>query len=128
MRICWKGPCAGKRAVDAHLVPGDREITHVVGGHRARAALERDQPHRLEAEHHPHLAAVRQGVWPLNAEPDSASLITPSVWHPGGVGAGVPLTVSENVPDTVVPAASVTVTVNVVVPNAELGLPAPDTE
>src|SRR3954447_11828947 len=56
------------------------------------------------------------GVWPPSAEPLRVSLSVPPVWHPGGVGVGEPMTVSENVPLAVAPAASVTVTVNVEVP------------
>src|SRR6266851_3474873 len=60
--------------------------------------------------------AVPLGVWPLNDGPLSASFSFPPVWQPRGLGAGGPVTVSENVPVAVAPAASVTVTVNVDVP------------
>src|SRR5262245_52529050 len=60
--------------------------------------------------------AVPLGAWPLNVGPPSRSFSFPPVWQPGGVGAGGPVTASENVPVAVAPAASVTVTVNVCVP------------
>src|SRR5437763_246285 len=46
------------------------------------------------------------GVLPLNTGPDRASFLTPPVWQPDGVGAGGPVTVSENVPVAVPPLAS----------------------
>ena len=42
--------------------------------------------------------AVPLGVWPLNDGPLSGSISFFPVWQPGGLGAGVPVTVSENVP------------------------------
>jgi hypothetical protein len=56
------------------------------------------------------------GVLPLNTGPDRASFLTPPVWQPDGVGAGGPVTVSENVPVAVPPLASATVTWKVDVP------------
>src|SRR5690349_9810609 len=61
--------------------------------------------------------ATPLGVRPLMAAPLSDSRRTPPVWQPGGVGAAGFVTVSENVPVAVDPAASVTVTWNVVVPS-----------
>src|SRR3954464_11468814 len=57
------------------------------------------------------------GVRLLKVGPLRASLLTPPVWQPAGVGPGGLATVSENVPVTVDPAASVTVTLKVDVPS-----------
>src|SRR5215207_2993444 len=66
--------------------------------------------------------AVPLGIWPLSDGPLSGSLSLPPVWQPDGLGAGGPVTVSENVPVAVVPAASVTVAANVCVPRV-VGVP-----
>src|SRR3954469_21785432 len=63
--------------------------------------------------------AVPLGVLPLRAGPLSELRLVPPVWQPGGVGAGVSVEVTENVPDAVAPVASVTVTGNVEVPSAD---------
>src|SRR4051794_34184718 len=57
------------------------------------------------------------GVRPLKVGPLRASLLTPPVWQPAGVGPGGLATVSENVPVAVDPSASVTVTLKVDVPS-----------
>src|SRR3954451_7832304 len=57
------------------------------------------------------------GVRLLKVGPLRASLLTPPVWQPGGVGPGGFATVSENVPVAVDPSASVTVTLKVDVPS-----------
>ena len=49
------------------------------------------------------------------------------VWQPGGLGGGGPVTVSENVPVAVAPAASVTVAVNIEVPRV-VGAPSSSPE
>src|SRR3954451_16036773 len=57
------------------------------------------------------------GVRVLKVGPLRASVLTPPVWQPAGVGGGGPATVSENVPVAVEPSASVTVTLKVDVPS-----------
>src|SRR5919205_3546099 len=47
------------------------------------------------------------GVLPLNEGPLRGSLRVPPVWQPDGVGGGGSVTVSENVPVALDPAASV---------------------
>src|SRR5919199_6829485 len=58
------------------------------------------------------------GVSPLKVEPLRVFFSVPPVWQPLGDGGGELVTVSENVPVAVAPAASVTVTWNVDVPRA----------
>src|SRR3954452_20171681 len=62
-------------------------------------------------------AADPLGVRLLKVGPLRASLLTPPVWQPAGVGPGGLGTVSENVPGTVDPSASVTGTLKVDVPS-----------
>src|SRR5205085_12322635 len=91
-------PTALKSSVTHRTAPSGR-FTLLT---RTERVLNPPQPLNLDMS----AVAWPLGVLPLNDGPDNDSFLVPPVWHPEGDGPGGPVTVRENVPVAVLPAAS----------------------
>src|SRR5215213_9398714 len=95
-------PTGLKSSVTQRTVPSGRLMFLTCADRRLKP------PHALKRVSS--ATATPLGVLPPNAAPDSTSFSVPPVWQPAGEGGGGSVTVSENVPVAVAPAASATVT------------------